>query len=147
MKTRPITALTALALLALTACGSDSIQAGPSPLRTTVPAPTQHTPSAGESSEGQGPYISAEDQQKGIEEGNNYVIYAQVMCFGGNLVTPEEYEKIYNASTDPYTPEEQAEQYAAIPQEIKDQSELNGTVPYEVPQECLDAGWQNVGAI
>lgn len=91
------------------------------------------------------PKISPEDQERGIAEGNIYVVYAHVMCFGGVLGTPEEYASTYVPEIHPDTPEEYKVKYDETPQEVKEQSSLNDkTLSFQAPQECIDAGWSNL---
>lgn len=91
------------------------------------------------------PSISQADLDRGVAEGNIYVVYSSVMCFAGTLDTPEDFKK------SPHSAEEIAEfeaNYAAIPQVVLDQSQLNseGRYPQTPPQGCYDAGWVNPGS-
>lgn len=141
------------AMLLFSACALGDIGESTSkPSHITIaPRETVITPSAEEAASYRAeseniPQISPEDQQKGIEEGNIYVTYAHIMCFGGVLATPEEYEDFYVYTTEiPLdTPEEYRAKYNETPQEVKDQSALNDKMLFTLPQECLDAGWSNL---
>ena len=87
----------ALLIPLLAACSSgasttaEAPSSTPSVHTTTVPPPATTATASPEELAQEGPSISEEDMQKGIEEGNIYVVYSGVMCFGGTLVTPEEY--------------------------------------------------------
>lgn len=93
-----------------------------------------------------GPSISVEDRDRGIAEGNPYVVYSGVMCFGGTLQTPEEYKQ-EDPSPGDYA--DFVENYDSIPDVVKNQSDLNRKMQssFVAPQECSDAGWSNAGAL
>lgn len=72
------------------------------------------------------------------------MVYSNVMCFGATLDTPEDYKQSQ------HTAQEIADyeaMYAAIPQEVLDQSQLNKRGGFTVSQGCYDAGWTNPGAV
>ena len=83
----------ALLIPLLAACSSgasttaEAPSSTPSVHTTTVPPPATTATASPEELAQEGPSISEEDMQKGIEEGNIYVVYSGVMCFGGTLVT------------------------------------------------------------
>ena len=93
-----------------------------------------------------GPSISMEDKNKGIAEGNPYVVYSGVMCFGGTLQTPEEYKR-ENPSASDY--DSFLAKYNATPEVVKAQSEENKKLQtsFIAPKECSDAGWKNAGPV
>ncbi|MDY6051125.1 MAG: hypothetical protein SPI83_01750 [Rothia sp. (in: high G+C Gram-positive bacteria)] len=94
----------------------------------------------------QGPTISHEDIQQGINSGNIYVLYSGVICFEGTLADPAEFAGQELASN--YMSEEEYQQhYGQIPAEALAQSEEIKTSIFTAPQECLDAGWSQAGAI
>lgn len=143
----------ALLIPLLAACSSgasttaEAPSSTPSVRTTTVPPPATTATASPEELAQEGPSISEEDMQKGIEEGNIYVVYSGVMCFGGTLVTPEEYAELQPSAQD-MSVEEYRDYYANIPAEVMAQNEKNvhhGL--FTAPQECLDAGWSHAGAI
>lgn len=118
----------------------------PSVRTTTVPPPATTAIASPEELATQGPTISNEDIQRGIDTGNVYVLYSGVMCFGGTLADPAEFAAQELAS-DYMSEEEYQKHYDTIPQEVVDQSERNKTSIFTAPQACLDAGWSGAGRI
>ncbi|WP_237224975.1 hypothetical protein [Rothia nasisuis] len=146
-----ILTLSFLTLSFLTACSSgasttaEAPSSTPSVRATTVLPPATATASPEELAT-QGPTISNEDVQRGIDTGNIYVLYSGVMCFGGTLADPTEFAEQELAS-DYMSEEEYQQHYSQIPAEVLAQSEKNKTGIFTAPQECLDAGWSQAGAI
>lgn len=136
-----------LAACSVGAGGSAAEVSSPaSSTRTIVPPPTILETASPEDLASHGPTISNEDIQKGIDEGNVYVLYSGVMCFGGTLATPEEFTE-HELASQFMSDEEYQKHYDTIPQEVVDQSERNKTSIFTAPQACLDAGWSGAGRI
>lgn len=106
-------------------------------LATEVPVSTEDASEA--------PSISQEDYARGVAEGNPYVIYSGVMCFGGTLDSEELEEQ--SGSEEDLGQKEAG--FQEIPSEVKEQSEENIKLgpSFEAPQECYEAGWSNPGSI
>ncbi|MDO4821369.1 MAG: hypothetical protein Q4A03_04960 [Rothia sp. (in: high G+C Gram-positive bacteria)] len=141
----------ALLIPLLAACSSGASTTAEAPsstpsVRTTVPPPATTATASPEELATQGPTISNEDIQRGIDTGNVYVLYSGVMCFGGTLADPAEFATQELAS-DYMSEEEYQQHYSQIPAEVLTQSEKNKTSIFTAPQECLDAGWSQAGAI
>lgn len=107
-------------------------------LATALPTSTKEAENA--------PSISQEDHDKGIAEGNPYVIYSGVMCFGGTLMTPEEL-KAQGGSAEEIKQKEV--DYQKTPDGVKKQSEENKKLgsSFKAPKECYEAGWSNPGSV
>lgn len=144
--------LPVLLIPALAACSSgasttaEASSESPSVRTTTVPAPTSPQTASAEELAGEGPTISNEDLQRGIDTGNIYVLYSGIMCFGGTLADPTEYTE-QGLVSEYMSAEEYEQHYSQIPAEVLAQSEKNKTSIFTAPQECLDAGWSQAGAI
>ncbi|MGV3150486.1 hypothetical protein [Rothia nasimurium] len=142
----------ALLIPLLAACSSgasttaEAPSSTPSVRTTTVPPPATTATASPEELATQGPTISNEDIQRGIDTGNIYVLYSGVMCFGGTLADPTEFAEQELAS-DYMSEEEYQQHYSQIPAEVLAQSENNKTGIFTAPQKCLDAGWSQAGAI
>lgn len=142
----------ALLIPLLAACSSgasttaEAPSSTPSVRTTTVPPPATTATASPEELATQGPTISNEDLHRGIDTGNVYVLYSGVMCFGGTLADPAEFATQELAS-DYMSEEEYQQHYSQIPAEVLAQSEKNKTSIFTAPQECLDAGWSQAGAI
>ena len=142
----------ALLIPLLAACSSGASTTAEAPSSTpsvrtaTVPPPATTATASPEELATQGPTISTEDIQRGIDTGNIYVLYSGVMCFGGTLADPAEFATQELAS-DYMSEEEYQQHYSQIPAEVLAQSEKNKTSIFTAPQECLDAGWSQAGAI
>lgn len=142
----------ALLIPLLAACSSgasttaEAPSSTPSVRTTTVPPPATIATASPEELATQGPTISNEDIQRGIDTGNIYVLYSGVMCFGGTLATPEEFTE-HELASQFMSDEEYQQHYSQIPAEVLAQSENNKSSIFTAPQECLDAGWSQAGAI
>lgn len=163
-----------LSAVFLAGCGTQSTKAEADPTTITVPPPSympeQSDPSDlynchpieepeyilnpdkmakkpnGEVDPCQGPFIDSADVERGKAEGNVYVLYSGVMCFGGSLATPEE----ILSKIEPTPGVEQDKllaQYEEAPEIVKEQSQKNLRRLFAPPQECLDAGWSYAGPI
>lgn len=150
-----ITLIAGSCCLVTVACGNQSTETAPSSTQTISPSPniivgSPYAPSAEEKSTNEAeaaikaPSISSEDYTKGMTEGNIYVVYSNVMCFGATLDTPEDYKR-YQHTTQEVSDYESM--YALIPDEVLNQSQLNKEGKFEVAQGCYDAGWINPGAV
>lgn len=96
----------------------------------------------------EGPYMNWDDIERGKAEGNIYVIYSGVMCFGGTLAPVSQMVADDKADgTQDKTLEEHQAEYDAIPLEVREQSDLNQKGNFVPPQACLDAGWSRAGGI
>lgn len=147
-KALPIALIIPLLAACATGAGGSAaeVSSSASSIRTTVPPPTILETASPEELATQGPTISDEDIQRGIDTGNIYVLYSGVMCFGGTLADPTEFAEQELAS-DYMSEEEYQQYYSQIPAEVLAQSENNKTSIFTAPQECLDAGWSHAGAI
>lgn len=162
-----------LSAVFLAGCGTQSTKAEADPTTITVPppsyAPEQSDPSDlynchpieepsyilnpdkmakkpnGEIDPCQGPFIDSADVERGKAEGNVYVLYSGVMCFGGTLATREEIlamEPLPDRSK-----EEELAVYDSLPEVVLEQNAKNARGLFTPPQECLDAGWSYAGPI
>lgn len=146
MQRRALPLALLIPLLAACSSGASTTAEAPSVRTTTVPSPATTATASPEELATQGPTISDEDLQRGIDTGNVYVLYSGVMCFGGTLADPAEFATQELAS-DYMSEEEYQQHYSQIPAEVLAQSEKNKTSIFTAPQECLDAGWSQAGAI